>query len=190
MPSKSTIAYGTGTRWFKRNADNPLDTDLIDSVKLAVKTGFKHIDCAEVYGNEVEVGIALRDTPRESLFITSKLLASIKDPIAAAKRSIEKLNCKYLDLYLIHAPFFNLESHGIEIEQAWPLMESLVTQGIVKEIGVSNFRIKDLKRILAICKIKPAVNQIEFHPYLQSELLVLFCKENGILVSAVSAALT
>ncbi|KAJ3221255.1 hypothetical protein HK099_003663 [Clydaea vesicula] len=184
------IAFGIGTKFFRgqdqNHAPDDLDFKITEAVKTALKTGYTHLDNAEVYGNELEVGLALHDpnVKRSDLYITSKLLKNIKDPKNALNESLQRLNTSYLDLYLIHAPFFSEESHGISLEDAWKQLEGLVDAGVVKSIGVSNFRIRDLERILKICRIKPTVNQIEYHAYLQSRELVQFCKENQILVAA------
>lgn len=186
-----SVGFGAGTAWFDLSghvSGHPLNQNLISSLKSALSIGYRHLDAAEVYGTEREMGIAIKESgiSRSDLFVTSKVWPGIGDPIKAAKESLSRLQLDYLDLYLIHAPFFSKETHGIDIPGAWRALEELFDQGLVKEIGVSNFRIGDLKILLANSKFKPAVNQIEFNPYLQSPDLVEFCRDNGILVEAYS----
>ena len=90
-------------------------------------------------------------------------MPGITDPVKALKSSLDKLKLDYVDLYLIHAFKFD----GISIEDAWKAMESAQSQGLAKAIGVSNFRVEDIERILKIAKVKPMVNQVELHPYLR-----------------------
>lgn len=93
---------------------------------------------------------------------------------------------EYVDLYLIHAPFFNTATHGIELPAAWAHLEKLVDCGLTRAIGVSNFSIPQLTSLLSIARIKPVYNQIEFNPYCNDSELIKFCQDNGILVAAYS----
>lgn len=178
-----------------------------ESVKLALKIGYPHVDCAHVYDNEHEVGQALEESfasglKREDVFITSKLWNTYHEPHLVPKaieRTLSDLKLDYLDLYLIHWPV-SFESGGsnfpkdgdkfrftdVPIEDTWKAMEELVKQGKTKSIGVSNFPIGILKKVLAIATIPPAVNQFESHPYLPCDELIAFCKQHNIHVTAYS----
>ncbi len=152
----------------------------------AIKEGIRMIDTAPAYFNEAAVGSgiarAIRDkiVTREELFVVTKLW--IQDTPAnlvrtAVESSMEKLQVDYIDLYLIHQPY------GSYLE-AWPVMEELSREGILKNIGVCNFYEEKLEELLSIAKIKPAVNQIEIHPYFLHEDLVDYMKKEGILPMA------
>jgi alcohol dehydrogenase (NADP+) len=168
------------------------------AVKSAVEMGYRHIDCAHIYGNEKEIGESFTNifqagtVKREDLFITSKLWNTNHaevDVEPAVKNSLSNLGLNYLDLYLIHWPvLLKKEEDGggfspledIPIAETWKALEKCVDAGLVKDIGVSNFSVKKLKTLLETCRIKPAVNQVERHPYLQNQELLDFCKDNGI----------
>ncbi|KRL55788.1 aldo/keto reductase [Furfurilactobacillus rossiae] len=144
-------------------------TDLKRSVADALKDGYRHFDTAAIYHNEAWVGEALAesDVKREDLFITSKVWDSnttYDETIAAFKESLKKLQTDYLDLYLIHWP-----SEGYT--EKWRAMEDLYNDGKIKSIGVSNFEKPHLDKLLASAKVKPAVDQIETHPYFQQKEL-------------------
>ncbi|MCF6160993.1 MULTISPECIES: aldo/keto reductase [Furfurilactobacillus] len=144
-------------------------TDLKRSVADALKDGYRHFDTAAIYHNEAWVGEALAesDVKREDLFITSKVWDSnttYDETIAAFKESLKKLQTNYLDLYLIHWP-----SEGYT--EKWRAMEDLYNDGQIKSIGVSNFEKPHLDKLLASAKVKPAVDQIETHPYFQQKEL-------------------
>ncbi|KCZ77392.1 hypothetical protein H311_01597 [Anncaliia algerae PRA109] len=178
------------------------------TIESAIEIGYRHIDTAYKYNNEEKIGIILKDMfhknliKRRELFITSKMWCTETEPLDALKESLKKLQLDYLDLYLIHFPvtfdldekknpYFDNDGYYVtkefEIEKIWSKMEELVGLGLVKSIGVSNFGINMLKRILKVCKIKPAVNQVEMHPYLQQKELFNFCKNNDIRIVAHSA---
>ena len=174
------------------------------AVIAAVKAGYRHIDCAAVYGNERAVGAALKRVfefcPREELWITSKLwCASHKqeDVVPTLEKTLDDLGLKYLDLYLVHWPvalkkgvglpekhedFYSLEE--VPLMETWRGMEECVTKGLVKEIGVSNYSTKKLADLLSKAAIRPAMNQIEMHPYQQQRKQVEFCKANNITITA------
>ena len=176
------------------------------AVKEAIRLGYRHIDCAPVYGNEVEIGNAIRDmikegkVTREELWITSKLWCNAhgRDRVEdAIKKSLHDLDLTYLDLYLIHWPiplkptaFFpssaaDFESPAeVSIRSTWEGMEAAVSAGLTRHIGVSNFSIKKIQDLLPHCKIRPEVNQVELHPFLQQPELVKYCSSQGIHMTA------
>ena len=175
------------------------------AVKAAIEMGYRHIDCAYIYRNEKEIGEAFAQIfqdssiKREHLFVTSKLWNTEHAPSdvePALRNTLSDLGLDYLDLYLIHWPvaqkkegesggsFIPLEE--IPIAETWKAMEKCVDAGLVKDIGVSNFSVKKLKSLLATARIKPAVNQVERHPYLQNQELLDFCNDNDIHLTAYS----
>lgn len=168
-----------------------------EAVKEAIKLGYKHIDTAEAYGNEVEVGIGIKESgiPREEIFLTTKLAAEAKDYETAKKcieESLNKLDCDYIDLMIIHSPqpweYVNKSENRYEQGnlEAWKALEEYYKAGKIKAIGVSNFQINDLKNILENAEIKPAVNQILCHISNTPLELISFCEDNNILVESYS----
>ncbi|KAG5624892.1 hypothetical protein H5410_010110 [Solanum commersonii] len=183
--------------------------DIKDLLINAIKIGYRHFDCAADYQNEAEVGEALAEAfqtgivKREDLFITTKLWNSDHGHVLeACKDSLKKLRLDYLDLYLVHFPVATkhtgigttssaLGEDGvldidttISLETTWHGMENLVSLGLVRSIGISNYDIFLTRDCLAYSKVKPAVNQIETHPYFQRESLVKFCQKHDICVTA------
>jgi methylglyoxal/glyoxal reductase len=153
------------------------------TVCTAIEHGYRSIDTARIYGNERGVGEAVRHCgiPRDQLFITTKVWTDdIRSARVAAafEESLERLALDYVDLYLVHWPIRG------KIVSTWHAMEALVDDGRVRAIGVSNHLRPHLDELLPHAKIVPAVNQIEFHPYLQSRPLVEFCRDRGIRVEA------
>lgn len=161
------------------------EKECIQSVKAALDAGYRHFDTAQIYGNESFVGSALKTggVSRGELFITTKIWNENQfwdDLIPSFEDSLTNLQTDYVDLLLLHFPVTELR------RPAWRRMEDLYKQGKVKSIGVSNYTIKHLKELLAECKVKPAVNQVELHIFLQQPELVQFCKENQIVLEAYS----
>ncbi|WP_368653961.1 aldo/keto reductase [Ornithinibacillus sp. 4-3] len=157
------------------------------AVKNAIDVGYRSIDTAKVYKNERGVGQAITesDVPREELFITTKVWNAdhgYEEALQAYERSLTELGLDYVDLYLIHWPTPMYDNY-IETYKA---LEKLYKDGRVKAIGVSNFQIDHLERVLKECEIVPAVNQVECHPYYQQEELKEFCKANNIYLEAYS----
>lgn len=153
------------------------------AVLSALESGYRHIDTAAVYGNERGVGKAVRNSgiPRGDIFITSKVWNSdqgYETTFDAFRESLERLDTDYIDLFLIHWP------KGPLSLETWRAMEEIYASGQVKAIGVSNFLVHHLGDLLAVCKVKPMVNQVEFHPYLQQPELQAFCKAQGIVMEA------
>ena len=170
--------------------------NISEVIYSSIKSGTRLIDTAARYGNEKEIGIGINKAlnegivKREDLYIITKLNSIDRDdPEKAIKASLEKLNLSYIDLYLDHWPTSDKLKDGklykaVPVHVFWPIFESFVSKGYTKSIGVSNYNVQSLLNILSFCKIKPAVNEIEFHPYLYQKNLVEFCKGQGIQVIA------
>ncbi|CAO3685278.1 unnamed protein product [Rhizopus stolonifer] len=190
-------ALGLGTWQSKPN-------EVYEAVLIALKNGYRHIDAAFIYGNEKEVGQAIKDSkvPREELFITTKLWNTSHSPAAVEKAlqvSLDNLQLEYLDLYLIHWPVAfkggeekvprdeagNVQLEDVDFAETYAALEKLVGPK-VRAIGVSNFNIAKLEKLAKTQKIVPAVNQVELHPFLPQDDLINYCKEHKILVTAYS----
>lgn len=132
MQQRPRIAYGIGTAWYK-SAPGEVNRDLVDAIKLAVSVGYNSIDAAQVYNNETECGIALKElnTSRDKLWITTKLngFPTCLDPVKALKESLTKLQLEHVDLYLIHFPFWD-GKEGATLEKCWQGMELCKEQGL------------------------------------------------------------
>ncbi|PAV28632.1 aldo/keto reductase [Virgibacillus profundi] len=157
------------------------------AVEQALEAGYRLIDTAKIYGNELGVGKALAGSnlPREDLFITTKVWNAdqgYENTLRAFDASLEKLGLDYVDLYLIHWPTPKFDTYV----ETYKAMEKLYKDGRTKAIGVCNFDIEHLQRIMDECEVKPAVNQVECHPYLQQKELKAFCREHDIEVEAYS----
>ena len=192
-------AIGMGTF----GSDHATADQVAAAVEGAAQAGYRHFDCASVYGNEREIGTALRRVmdggiKREELWITSKLWNdkhSEDDVIPACGKSMEDLQVDYLDLYLVHWPFPNFHPPGCSVEsrspdakpyvhanymRTWRQMERLVELGLVRHIGTSNMTVPKLKLVLADARIRPAVNEMELHPHFQQPELFEYVKGAGI----------
>ncbi|MDO8576293.1 MAG: aldo/keto reductase [bacterium] len=171
------------------------------------EAGYKHVDCAPIYGNEKEIGEAFTTVfqasslRREEVFVTSKLWDtehSREDVRIACEATLRDLRLDYLDLYLMHwgiaepkgGHTYDVNGHlvveKVSIRETWEAMEGLVDAGLVKAIGVANFTAPLLLDLLSYARVQPAVNQIELHPYLQQVRLVDFCRRLGMAVTAYS----
>ncbi len=155
------------------------------NVRMAIEAGFRHIDTAQGYENEAEVGQGIADSGigREALFVTTKVATNIMREGAASVRhsideSLARLNCGYIDLLLIHWPVKDC------VKPTWQVMEEYVGRGLVKSIGVSNFNRHHLDDLLTYAEIRPVVNQIEVHPLLTQEYNIAFNQSLGIQVEA------
>lgn len=183
-------------------SDNYDAETVAQAVKTAIKMGYRHIDCASVYGNEKEIGVVLKEVidegivTRRDLWITSKVWNDKhKQVVASCKQTLADLQLDYLDLYLVHWPFPNFHPPKCDVTtrqkdavpyiheeymKTWSQMESLVEMGLVRNIGTSNVTIPKMKLILRDCKIKPAINEMEIHPHFQQPELYKFMKDNGV----------
>ncbi|GAA2750282.1 aldo/keto reductase [Amnibacterium kyonggiense] len=151
----------------------------------ALEVGYRHIDTAEMYGNEEGVGKAVRASgiPRDQIFVTSKLNNGFHEPeaaLAAFDRTLETLDIDYLDLFLVHWPLPGV----LDYVETWKAMEKMYEGGKVRAIGVSNFQQHHLNRLFAETTVRPAVNQIEVHPYLTQDPLRAFDREHEIATEA------
>ncbi|ALI04728.1 2,5-didehydrogluconate reductase DkgB [Pseudomonas sp. FW306-02-F02-AA] len=178
------------------------------AIKHALETGFRHFDCAERYRNEDKVGVAIKEfletgkVRREDLFITTKLWNTNHRPervLPAFEASCRRLQVDYIDCYLIHTPFaFQpgedqeprdeqgriIYDSGVTLIETWRALERLVDEGRCKSIGLSDITLQALQEIVAVARIKPAVVQVESHPYLPEWELLEFCRQHGIIVLA------
>ncbi len=157
------------------------------AVRAALDIGYRLIDTAAIYGNEVGVGRAIKASgvPREDIFITTKLWNSdhvYADALRAFDASLGKLDCDYIDLYLIHFP---LPMEG-KFTQAWQALEEIYTSKGVRAIGVSNFLPHHLDTLLKGANIAPAVNQIELHPFFQQPATCAYCFQHGMAIESYS----
>ena len=193
-------AIGLGTF----GSDHVSADRIAEAVKAAARFGYRHFDCASVYGNQAEIGGALAEVmaagvKREELWITSKLWNdkhSPPDVIASCEKSLADLRLNYLDLYLVHWPFPNFHAPGCDVTarskdarpyihanymKTWAAMEELNKRGLVRHIGTSNMTIPKLKLVLRDAKIKPAANEMELHPHFQQPELFQFVRANGMM---------
>jgi diketogulonate reductase-like aldo/keto reductase len=181
------------------------------ATKAALEVGFRHLDCAERYRNEEPVGDAIREmfdagtVRREDLFVTTKLWNTNHRPERvkpAFDASLARLQIDYADCYLIHTPFaFRpgddqdprdengevIYDDGVTLAETWGAMEGLVDDGHCRSIGLSDVTLEKVREIVAIARIKPAVVQVESHPYLPEWELLSFCQEHGIVLLAFAA---
>ncbi|MBZ0300657.1 MAG: aldo/keto reductase [Anaerolineae bacterium] len=157
-------------------------TETENAVRWALEAGYIAVDTAALYGNEAEVGRIVRSgiIPREEVFVTSKVWVndlSYEGTKAAFDDSLKRLGMDYVDLYLIHWPVNDWRG-------SWRALEEIYQTGRVKAIGVSNFLQHHLEELFEIGEVRPAVNQIEYHPYLQQPDLRSFCQSNGVVLTA------
>jgi 2,5-diketo-D-gluconate reductase A len=155
--------------------------ECVDAVRWALELGYRHIDTAQAYGNEESVGQGLRESgvPREDVFITTKFFPARKDPVAEIERSLERLGVDFVDLYIIHWP------EGGPT-WAWPGMERALEAGHTRSIGVSNFGVDDLGKLLATATVAPVVDQVQFSPYEYRTALLDAAGEHQIALEAYS----
>jgi 2,5-diketo-D-gluconate reductase A len=158
-----------------------------EAVKRALEVGYRHIDTAEMYGNEAEVadGIRAAGIERSEVYITSKLNNGYHEP-GEARRAFEKsladLGSDHVDLFLIHWPLPTL--YDGDFVSTWRVLEEFKADGRARSIGVSNFQVGHLQRLNDEAEVVPAVNQIELHPYFQNREVAAYCEQNGIAIEA------
>lgn len=192
-------AVGLGTF----GSDRFSGEDIAEAVKGAISVGYRHIDCASVYGNEHLIGDVLQEVmdagiKREELWISSKLWNDMHgegDVLLSVAKTLKDLKLDYLDMYFVHWPFPNYHAPGVSVDsrdpdakpyvhenfmKTWRQMERLVEAGLVRHIGTSNMTVPKLKLVLRDAKIKPACNQMELHPHFQQPELFKFVMDNGI----------
>jgi len=161
--------------------------DTAEAVTRALAAGYRHIDTAEMYGNEAAVGAAIAESglDRAEVFVTSKLNNGFHRPDDARRAfaaSLDALGFDYLDLFLIHWPLPT--RYGGDYVSTWQALEEFYRDGRARSVGVSNFQPHHLRRLHNECEIRPAVNQIEIHPYLTQDDVRAFCAEHQIAVEA------
>ncbi|MEM6332993.1 MAG: aldo/keto reductase [Planctomycetota bacterium] len=184
-------------------SDHVTPDQVAEAVVGAAEVGYRHFDCASVYGNEHEIGAALSQVissgvSRDELWVTSKLwndMHAPADAVRSCEQSLSDLRLDYLDLYLIHWPFPNYHPPGCDVSsrsddakpyihdaymQTWAALESLVDRGLVRHIGTSNMTIPKLEQVLRDARIKPAANEMELHPHFQQPELFDFVRSHGI----------
>jgi diketogulonate reductase-like aldo/keto reductase len=210
--TRIALAHGSGelpAAGFGTLIPDPVITK--QATRAALDVGFRHLDCAERYRNEVAVGDAIQDAlsagtlQRKDLFVTTKLWNTNHRPERvkpAFDASCQRLRLEYIDCYLIHTPFaFQpgdqqdprdahgrvIYDEGITLADTWRAMERMVDEGRCKSIGLSDVTLEKLRAIVAIARIKPAVIQVESHPYLPEWDLLAFCQTQGIAVQAFAA---
>lgn len=188
-------AVGFGTYKMKKG-------EAKEPVLSALRAGYRLIDTAQVYENEKDVGLAMKESglPRSEIFLETKVWRSshgYERTLKACKQSLKKAGVDYIDLYMIHWPGCKTGwplprgtscpkdwTPAMRDEGTWRAMEELYDEGKVRAIGVCNYSVRHLQLLLKKCRVKPMVNQVEFHPKLVQSELLKFCKENGILVQA------
>ena len=195
-PLKKTRTLNNGLEMPLIGLGSSRISNIVDVVYNSIKDGLRLIDTAFKYGNEAEIGKGLRKAlddnlcKREDLFIIGKIwIDDRRDPEAAIKRTLEKLQLDYLDLYLDHWPSGNNYANPdapkqVPIFEFWPKMEALVDKGLTKSIGCSNYNVQSLLNLLSFCRIKPVADEVEYHPYYYQKALKDFCdKENIALIA-------
>ena len=199
MPQGNMPAVGMGTY----GSDSVTHEAVAESVLGSAEVGYRHFDCAEVYGNEDVIGKSFEQMmaggiAREDLWINSKVWNDHHKPqdvIDACKRSIDNLRVDYIDLYFVHWPFRNFhpphcnvdtrspDSHPYnhsEMMETWETMEKLLSEGLVRNIGTSNMTLPKMELLLRDASVKPAANEMELHPHLQQPEIFNYCIEHDI----------
>jgi len=187
-------AIGLGTF----GSDHVGADEVAQAVRGAYEVGYRHFDCAAVYGNEDRIGEVLQGFPREDLWVTSKLWNdkhAAGDVVPACQESITDLRVGYLDMYLVHWPFPNVHPPGADVSsrspdarpylhdefmETWGQMERLVEMGLVRHIGTSNMTVPKLELLLRDARIPPSVNEMELHPHFQQPELFAYVCSRGI----------
>ncbi|MFF2092333.1 aldo/keto reductase [Paenibacillus sp. NPDC058174] len=188
LQATTTLHNGVKMPWFGLGVFKVEEgSSAVESVKSAIRNGYRSIDTAAIYQNETGVGQGIKEAlaenglSREELFVTSKVWnddQGYESTLAAYETSLQKLGLDYLDLYLVHWPGKD------KYKETWRALETLYKEGRVKAIGVSNFHIHHLEELLKDAEIKPMVNQVEIHPSLSQQELRDYCAANGIQIEA------
>jgi 2,5-diketo-D-gluconate reductase A len=152
-----------------------------DSVLAALELGYRHVDTAQVYGNEASVGRALRASgvPRDEVFVATKFMPANTDPVAELELSLERLGLDHVDLYLVHWP-----QGGAT--WMWPGMEDARERGLTRSIGVSNFSVEELAAVSAAASTPPAVNQVQYSPFRHRRGLLDACRRHDVVLESYS----
>jgi diketogulonate reductase-like aldo/keto reductase len=180
----ATLRNGVSMPWLGLGVLHIADGETVENaVRWALETGYRHIDTAAIYGNEVGVGRAIKQSgvSREDVFVTSKVWnrdQGYDQALAAFEASLERLDMDYVDLYLVHWPVED------KFKETWRALETIYDSGRARAIGVSNFLVHHLASLLEDARIVPMVDQVEFHPYLQQPDLQAFCRERQIQLEA------
>jgi len=157
-------------------------TETRQAVEWALEAGYRHIDTATYYRNEADVGaaIAASGIPREEIFVTTKWMPALRSAPSEIRRSLERLDMAYVDLYLIHWPLPG------RIRNSWSAFEGIREQGLARAIGVSNYGSDRLKKLLDSATVPPAVNQVLFSPFHYRKALLELCDRRGVVLEAYS----
>lgn len=194
------LAFGSGSKhrikkWGNaEKSGDALDMEIVEVLSNAIKAGFTHLDCAETYTTRGELAMAVQKSglAREHFWITDKFdqgwphydarSRSPSGPRESILKGLEIFKMDYYDLFLIHGQFFREDLVDVTIIEAWKQLEQCYEEGLVKNIGVSNFDVQNLEKIMDIAKYKPQVNQIEYNLYLQdqTEGITEYCRKNDI----------
>ncbi|KAL7270383.1 hypothetical protein RUND412_006914 [Rhizina undulata] len=155
------------------------------SCLTALKSGYRHIDTAQYYENEAQVGEAVRESGlrREEVFVTTKIWGpqgNVEKTLESLRESVRKIGLGYVDLFLIHTPSSGKEGR----KEMWQALEKLKEEGGARSIGVSNFGVRHIEELKEFSKVVPAVNQIELHPWCQQRTVVTYCRKEGIVLEA------
>ncbi|KAH8897210.1 Aldo/keto reductase [Thozetella sp. PMI_491] len=189
------LGFGTGTALLrsKSTPEGEVDPKIVETIKLAIRKGYRHLDTAEMYKTEPELGAAIRESiaegivKREDLFVTTKVSKDYAQAVAKLDISLKKLGLDYVDLYLVHSPYH--KGPDSDLQAAWAAMEAAKASGKTRSIGVSNYEVEHLVTTLATAKVLPSINQMELHPYLPQTELHKFSQEHGGIVLQAYGAL-
>ena len=196
LDKKLTLSNGVGIPILGFGTYKMEDDEIVlNSVREAIKAGYRHIDTASFYKNEENVGNGIREglkhtgLKRKDIFVTTKVWNTeqgYENTLNAFNNSLQRLNMDYVDLYLIHWPVTKdyADTWQSRIKETWKAMEKLYKEGKIRAIGVSNFLVHHLEELMSNCEIKPMVNQIEFHPGHNQKETIKFCKKHEIVVEA------
>ena len=185
IKSKVKLNNGVEMPWFGLGTFRAEGQETVEAVKKAVEVGYIHIDTAFIYGNEKEVGQGIRESgiAREDLFVTTKLWTGdhgYETSLKAIETSLENLGLDYVDLYLVHWPVEE------KLLDTWRVMEEIAKKGLSRAVGVSNFTPRLIEELKEVSSLIPAVNQVEYHPYLNQKELLAYCQKAGIQLEAYS----